>query len=159
MNEILAFILKNTYSLKQLHHRLAILKSYLLKTFFGSTEQTVPPSKEDLIWLQNLPENFYQQFNKTNVYQLFKDIESEASRIVPLTIYLTFDPDDQTLAQMGTYARNFFGENTVLDTKIDSTLIAGCSLSFKGIQKDYSLRGKIEERKQEILDSFKKYLI
>ena len=35
MDEILAIILKDTYSLSQLKTRLRILKSNLLKTFFG----------------------------------------------------------------------------------------------------------------------------
>lgn len=158
MNNLLAIILKDTYSLTQLRHRLYILKSYLLKAFFGNTEGATAPSKDDLNWLQTLPDSFYQQFNKDNIYQIFKDMEESVSRITPLTIYLTFEPDSETLTQIGTYARNFFGEYFLLDTKIDTTLIAGCALSFKGVQKDYSLRSKIEEKKAEILEGFKKYL-
>lgn len=158
MNEILNTILKDTYSLAQLKHRLNILKSYFLKAFFGNLEQTAPVSKEDLNWLNSMPEIFYQQFNKNNVYQIFDDLENLTLKITPLTIYLTFEPDNVTLAQIGAYARKAFGTALLLDIKFNPGLIAGCSLSFKGIQKDYSLRVKIEERKLQISEGFKKFL-
>lgn len=158
MNEILASILNDTYSLTQLKVRLNILKSYLLKAFFGSLEESSPLAREDLNWLNSLPEKFYQQFNKDNVYAIFKDLEAAISKFTPLTIFLTFEPDEISLAQIGKYARKTFNSPLLLDIKLDLSLIAGCSLVWKGIQKDYSLRAKIEERKIEILDSFKKFL-
>ena len=158
MNEILATVLKDTYSLTQLKHRLNLLKSYLLKAFFGNLEATpIPP--QDLNWLNSLPEQFYQQFNKDNVYTIFNQLGSAVSKFTPLTIYLSFDPDDATLSQIGTNARKIFGNYLVLDTKFDGNLIAGCSLVWKGVIKDYSLRAKIEQRKAEILEGFKKFLI
>lgn len=156
--DILNTILTNTYSLIQLKHRLNILKSYLLKAFFGNL-QTSPILKEDLDWLNSLPEQFYQQFNKDNVYTIFENLEQLISNLNPLTIYLTFEPDDITLTQIAAYARKTFDDHTLLlDIKFDPKLIAGCSLVWKGVLKDYSLKVRIEEKKMEILANFKKYL-
>lgn len=158
MKDLFAIILKDTYSLSQLKHRLTILKAYLLKTFFGSSQQTPPLSKNDLNWLNSLPESFYQQFNKDNVYKTFADLENTGLKSAFLTMYLTFEPDDETLEQIGNRARKLFGPDLILDVKFDPTLIAGCSLVWNGIQKDYSLRAKIEEKKPAIIDGFKRFI-
>ncbi len=158
MNDILNTILKDTYTLTQLKHRLNILKSHLLNSFFGNQiEENLPPP--DLNWLKSLPTPIYQQFNKDNVYQIFTDLENKINQFQPLIIYLTFEPDDSVLSQIGTFARKTFKGLLLLDTKFDPNLIAGAALVWKGVYKDYSLRAKIEERKAEMLDSFKKFLL
>ncbi|OGE64836.1 hypothetical protein A3I48_04475 [Candidatus Daviesbacteria bacterium RIFCSPLOWO2_02_FULL_36_7] len=156
MNDILSIILKDTYSLSQLKHRLRILKSSLLKAFFGGENLTFSPTQ--LSWLKSLPTEFYQKFNKDNVYQIFTEIEKEISKLKTLTIYLTFEPDELTLTQLGAYVRTNFGPNFLLDIKLKPDLIAGPALVWKGIYKDYSLKAKLEARKAEILQEFKKFL-
>lgn len=157
MNDILFTILKDTYTLTQLKHRLRILKSFLLDSFFaGIKANTLPPP--DLNWLKSLPPSFYQQFNKDNVYKIFADLENNIKALQPLVVYLSFETDDSSTSQIGIFARKIFGSMLLLDTKFDPNLIAGVALSFKGIYRDYSLRAKIEERKAEILEEFKKYL-
>lgn len=158
MNEILNTILKDTYTLTQLKHRLNILKSYLLNSFFSSGTQNEALSSPDLNWLKSLPPTFYQQFTKDNVYKIFADLESKINQFQPLIIYLTFEPDDAAISQIGAFARKTFKDLLLLDTKFDPNLIAGAALVWKGIYKDYSLRAKIEERKTEMLESFKKFL-
>lgn len=161
---ILTTILKNTYSQSQLKHRLNILKSNLLKTFFsglqgGSEPESLSLSKEDLSWLKSLPSDFYQKFNKDNVYQIFAGLEGQINKVAVLTIYLTFEPDEVSLMQIGDYARKTFANPTLLlDIKYDPRLIAGAALTWKGVYKDYSLKARINERKLVILDSFKKFL-
>lgn len=159
MDETLTIILTDTYSLAVLKHRLRLLKSNLLKTFFGKSDDETPISPADLNWLQSLPADFYQKFNKDNVYKIFTGIESVISKFTTLTIYLTFEPDTITLGQIGTYCRKTFNSPyLMLDTKLDPTLVAGTALVWKGIYKDYSLRAKIAARKGEIAEGFKRFL-
>ncbi|MBU1000608.1 hypothetical protein KKE78_04405 [Patescibacteria group bacterium] len=159
MEEILNIILKNTYSLSQLKHRLRILKSNLLKTFFGGENQTLNSTTQDLNWLESLPENFYRKFTKDNIYQIFADLEKKISNLPTLAMYLTFEPNDTTLYQVGSVARKTFNyPSLILDIKLDPNLIAGAALVWKGVYKDYSLRAKVENRKAEIIEGFKKYL-
>ncbi len=156
---ILDIILKDTYSLSQLKHRLRILKSNLLKTFFGGESQDLSLATQDLNWLKSLPESFYQKFTKDNIYQILSDLEKEIPNLPTLTVYLTFEPDDATLAQLGSVARKTFSSpSLVLDIKLDLNLIAGAALVWKGVYKDYSLRAKIESKKLEIFEGFKKFL-
>lgn len=157
--EILNTILKDTYSMAVLKHRLRLLKSNLLKTFFGKSAEDTPASPADLNWLNSLPNEFYQKFNKDNVYQIFSEIEKTMTKFATLTIYLTFEPDAVSLGQIGTYCRQSFNlPFLMLDTKLDPTLIAGTAIVWKGVLKDYSLRAKIENRKAEIAEGFKRFL-
>lgn len=156
MDEILAIILKDTYSLSQLKHRLRILKSSLLKVFFGGQDLSFSPA--ELNWLKSLPNQFYQKFNKDNVYQIFAEIEKETNNLKTLTMYLTFEPDEATLSQLGNYVRANFSQTLVLDIKLNPTLIAGTALVWNGVYRDYSLKAKLESKKAEILQEFKRFL-
>ncbi len=157
MDSILNTILKDTYTLSSLKHRLNILKSHLLKAFFG-TQQNQDFEAKDSAWLNSLPPTFYQNFNKDNIYDLFSQVEKQKESLKNLTIYLTFEPDDFTVTQIGAYARRSFGDYLLLDIKYDPNLIAGAAVVWKGIYKDYSLRAQLAEKQSEILQSFKKFL-
>lgn len=156
--EILTTILKNTFSLTQFNSRVKLLKSNLLKIFFGGNgDGNLPAMQAE--WLKSLPESFYQKFNKDNVYNIFSALEKMGAKLPILTIYLTFEPDDVTLSQLGLFSRKTFGFLTLLlDIKIDPKLAAGCALVWKGVYRDYSLHAKIEEKRNEISQEFKKFL-
>ncbi|MBI2597077.1 F0F1 ATP synthase subunit delta [Candidatus Daviesbacteria bacterium] len=150
------YILNNTYSITQLKHKLSILKSYLLQTFFGGPQPALNPKDE--AFLKALPESFLKQFNAGNVYKLFKEMEDQINKLPVLIIYLTFETDDESLAQIGQFIRKNLSSPVILDTKYDPGLIAGAALAWKGVYRDYSLRAKLEEKKGEILGSFKRFL-
>lgn len=158
MDEILAVILKETYSLSQLKHRLRILKSNLLRAFFGGKGDE-PVSPEDLNWLKSLPREFYQKFTRDNVYKIFSDLDDTAHNLKILTLYLSFEPDNEALSQIGSFARSIFGlPALLLDVKFDPGLIAGTALSWKGVYRDYSLRCQLALKKRELWEEFKKFL-
>lgn len=158
MNDILDTILKDTFTLLQLRHRLRVLKSYLLKAIFGSSDNK-PLSQQDLNWLSLLPESFYKSFSKDNIYTIFDETEKQSYKIPTLTIYLPFEATDNICLLVGSYARKTFqNPKLLLDAKFDLSLIAGTALVWKGVYRDYSLRAAIEARKEEILTGFKKYL-
>lgn len=158
MDEVLNAILKDTYTKAQLKHRLVILKSYLLKAFFGAYKTPMLDSS-DLSWLSSLPKLIFKNFNKDNVYKIFESIEGMQETLSSLTVYLPIEATENICLQIGSYARKTFRSTTMLlDTKYDPALIAGAAFVWKGVYRDYSLRAKIEERKEEILGSFKKFL-
>lgn len=162
MNEILNTILKDTFSLAQLKHRIRILKSNLLRTFFDNQPSHIYEgvlSHQDLNWLKSLPSDFYQQFNKNNVYQIFSSLDDNSANLPILIMYLTFEPDEATLNLLGLFTRKQFNNpSLMLDIKFDPNLIAGIALVWKGVLRDYSLRLRIESKKSEILEGFKRFL-
>lgn len=157
MNDLLNTILKDTYNQTQLKHRLRILKSHLISQLFGANGQAL--ATEDLTWLRSLPADFYHQFTKDSVYQLLAEGENQLQKIQTLIIYLPFELDDQATSNLGEAVRKTFAKpDLVLDIKYNPALIAGCALVWNGVYRDYSLRARIEEKKDEILEGFKKYL-
>src|SRR3989344_5984448 len=98
MNDLLNTILVNTFTLTQLKHRVGILRSYLTRVFFGAQTESQALSPEDLNWLKSLPEDFYQKFNKDNVYSEFEALEEQINKLTPLIIYLTFEPEREVTA-------------------------------------------------------------
>lgn len=157
MNDTLAIILKDTFTLTQLKNRVRALKGNLLKNFFGGASN-LQPTVTQLNWLSTLPPSFNAQFNKDNVYKIFNDIEKKVQQLPTLTLYITFEPPDDTIYQIGTFAKKNFGPSFLLDIKLDPNLIAGAALVWKGMYRDYSLRIKLEQKKNEILENFKKYI-
>ena len=157
MDNILNTILINTYTGTQLKHRILVLKTYLEQQFFaGQTQKSLNFSTDP--WIKTLPPTLLAQFNKDNLSTIFESLQTEIQKIQPLTLYLTFDPDEQTTASIGEFARKTFGSSIILDIKYNPNLIAGASIVWKGIYKDYSLKSKIEEKKTEVLQSFKQFL-
>lgn len=156
-NHLLNTILKEAYTQTMLNHRLSILKAYLLQNLFGGSQKLLW-QQADLSWLKSLPPGYLQNFSKDNVYQIFTELDQQKLKLKPLTIYLAFEPDDSSINLIGTMARKMFADSLILDLKYDPNLIAGAALVWKGIYRDYSLRSQIEQKKTEILQSFKKFL-
>lgn len=159
---ILNTILINTYSLTQLKHRLGLLKAYLEGQIFGIEKPQAFTQIDP--WIKTLPQDLLSQFNKDNLTSIFESLQTQIAKLEVLTIYLTFDPDESTLTQAGEMVRKMYGSPReagriiLLDVKYDPNLIAGAALVWKGLYKDYSLRSKIEDKKEEILQSFQKFL-
>lgn len=159
MNDILNTILETTYSLTQLKHRVRLLKSYLEKAIFSAQAKEENANQADLNWLNSLPDNFFKNFNKDNIYQIFQILEPQIAKLPVLIIYLAFEADDQVLSQLGPMVRKTQqNPHLLIDVKVDPDILAGCALSWKGMYKDYSLRAKIEEKKSEIMENFKQFL-
>lgn len=154
-------ILKDTYTLSSLKHRLNVLKNYIVQNLFGADNPEAQPEETDLVWLRSLPPAFFQNFNKDNTYQLMLELDNAINQLKTLIIYLAFEPDNTSLTLIGKYVRKTIPSANLpmlLDIKYDRSLIAGCALVWNGIYRDYSLKSRIEEKKQLILDSFKRYL-
>ncbi|MBI2017776.1 hypothetical protein HYS92_01875 [Candidatus Daviesbacteria bacterium] len=157
MDQIFEAILGKTYTVFQFKHRLRILKSNFAQKFYGGAI-LIEPTAEDLKWLKLLPETFFQQFTPANLEETFSFLESKLKQTPTLALNLAFNPPDELITELGEYYRKNFNSFKLIDLKFDLKLIAGCSLVWNGVYKDYSLKARIEERKEVILQSFKKFL-
>ena len=158
MSPILTLLLKDTFTLRGLKYRVNILRFYLIRYFFGTQSQEERQwDDKDLVWLIPLASQISQKFTKDNIYDAFADLEKQVSQLKVIIVYLTFEPDEFSLREIGTKVRTLFSDIPLLDIKFDPNLIAGAALVWKGVYKDFSLRAAIEQKKQIILGNFKKY--
>lgn len=156
MNDILNLMMENTYTLPDLKHRLRILKGYLENQVFGNKDHIFDP--EDSAWLNSLPADLFHQFNKDNLPDIFTTLEQTIDKILPLTLYLSFEPNKEIVSAISAWLRQNLSQKPILEIKFDPGLIGGCALVKDGIYKDYSLKARIEEQKEVILTEFKKYI-
>ncbi|MBI2600943.1 F0F1 ATP synthase subunit delta [Candidatus Daviesbacteria bacterium] len=160
MNQLWDQIITNTYTLKSLKNRLRILRDYLTKQQFTNGVQDQDEKLTDEAqWINSLGKDFLAKFNQHNIYSLLDEMESETSKQEPLTIFLAFELPNEEISKLGSWIRVNFGQKyLMLDIKYDPSLIGGCALTWKGIYHDYSVKKKIEDNKQQVLESFKTYL-
>lgn len=156
INLLYKTLLQNTYTLSQLKHRLKILKIYFSQVFFKASPESLNDS--DNLWLNSLPKDFIISFNKDNFANRLGQLENVINQLQTLILYLPFEVSGEALEKIGQKARILFNPALVLDIKYNPSLLAGCALVWKGVYKDYSLKSKIEERKMELSESFKKFL-
>lgn len=155
-SQILDVILTNTYTLPDLKHRVRILKEVLENRIFGGSDLKL--AAPDSNWVETLAKDFLSQFNKDNLYQLFDSMDETINNIPPLVIYLAFEPNEETKAQISQWLRSNLTKKFIFEIKLDPSLIGGAALVWQGVYKDYSLRTKIEVQKEVILTEFKKYI-
>lgn len=149
-------LLTQSYTLHQLNERLQFLKGYLQSQIFG-TKDTRGFSSEDLTWLSSQPPTLTSDITKDNIDSIFDDLEKKIKEVKALVMFIPTDFPADTIKDIVTRLRKDYGNNFLIDLKTDPNLIAGCALVWNGIYKDYSLRGKMNERKDEILSILKKW--
>lgn len=165
--KLLETILENTFTKADLERRLRLLKEYLVKSLFRAVKMgKVTPdllnikvgTSSDLTWLENLPDTFFDHFNRHNLHQILDEIDKLRQDLSTLVIQLPVEFTESELSNIGSRARSLFGKTLLIDTHIDPPLIAGCALAWSGVIKDYSIKGRIDEQKEAILESFKRSL-
>lgn len=153
--DLLDPILAQTFTQAEALHRLSALKEAAVKKLFGSRQK--PAGQEDP-WLSSLDPDIYRHFTKENVYKIFDTVEAEIKNIKPLTLFLPFEIPNNEVANLGIYLRKSYGKNFLMEIKPDPSLIAGAALVWNGIYKDYSLRQRITDNRQKILDTMQEFI-
>lgn len=149
-NELVQAFFAQTYTLSQARSRLRLLRAYLIGYFYQNEKQ-----KQKDSWLASLGENFYKQFSRDNVYQKLRTLEDTINATEPLILYITFDMPEDEVNKLGVWIRANIKSGLVFDTKIDQHLIAGAAISWKGRYRDFSLKARIEDRRERILKILK----
>lgn len=152
-DQILNTIIESSYTLHELRTRVRVLKAYLGKKVFGSeTDDMDLDIRSEINWLYQLGDQFMSQFNRSNFSEIFTEIENRINHLNPLIIYFAFEPTANELHNVGIWLRKNYGAQFLFDHKYDPTLIGGCALVWKGLYKDYSLKGRIEQNRQAIIE-------
>lgn len=150
---ILDTILKKTFTLHDFKRRVRIIKFLLEKASFGRNfNETFSPEESE--WYNSLPTDLFQNIDVNSLYPFFESLAAKMKLVTPLIIYLSFDPEAALVEQIGLWLRsNLNDKRTLMDIKIDPTLIGGCAIVTKGIYRDYSVKGRIDQQKLAVIES------
>lgn len=160
---LLEVILSNTFTKNQAEKKIIVLKNFLLNNIFAISKkkvssEAITDNPKLALWVENLDKSVLSSVTPQNIYEIFEKMETEVKAIEPLVLYLPYELPEEEINQIGTTLRKDYGPKFLIEISIDPNLIAGCALSYKGIYKDYSVRQKITDNKQEILAIFKNYV-
>ncbi len=174
--ELTHAVIKDTLTKNELLRRTRLLNDFLSFTLFNPQGQEIKGLREqikaffenhqgnkaelDLLvqeadWLNSLSPEFFTKFTRENFNVVFDDLEKELVAIIPLIIYLPFFIPDTEQRQVGEWLKKNVSDTLLFETTYDPNLIGGCSLSYRGVTKDYSLHAKIEANRQKIIEDLK----
>lgn len=148
-NQLLKTVLKDIYFLSQVRARLKLLRLFLNQKFFNSQFDETSLPEADLNWLKSLGEDTHKQFTHLNTEEILQKLEQDVQQIETVKLFVAAELPQSGILKIGRWlGQNYPG--FLFDIKIDPDLIGGAALSYKGIYKDYSLKARIEERKEEL---------
>ena len=113
---------------------------------------------EETNWLNTYGVQFLSDFQKETFYQSIGKIEQLVSQIKPLTIYISFPADEESIKNIGIKVRETYSQKVVIDLKYDPDLIGGCAFIWNGVYRDYSIRNTLKLDREKLLESFKSFL-
>lgn len=151
-------ILQNTYTLSVLKKRVRALKERVNVELFGLKVDPKHQDKEHLMWISSLGTDFFKVFTKDDFEEVFDKLDKQISEISPLVIYFAFDPGPSQTILIGAWLRQNMGKSFIFDIKLDYSLIGGCAFVWHGVYKDYSVKSKLIENKQKLIEGFREYL-
>jgi hypothetical protein len=98
-------------------------------------------------------EVFFNYFNPALLSDQLAFLERaiESAKTVMMRIPFEMPPADTE--KIGLWFKANFGSDAMFDVMYDASLIGGCTLSFKGVEKDYSLRQRINQNKTQIIQA------
>lgn len=160
---LLEYILQDTFTKTFALKKVIALKDYLLTKIFSSPKQTseennITEDPEITIWVANLDPAVYSWINPQNIYEIFENLEKSIKAIEPLMLYLPHEIPLAYITEIGQKLRADYGKSFLMDIHIDPNLIAGPALSYRGFYRDYSVKQKIMDNRQEVLSTFRKYI-
>ncbi len=155
---LLDLLLADTYTLPQLLRRISLLRKYLSSRLFkGDMKISEVTIKEDLEWFNNLNPEIFTQFTPQNHGEIINTLLKQVDTLKTLIIYLPFEIQNDEIPKLGKYLRSSYGKNFLYETRLDPGLLGGCALVWNGIYKDYSLRARIDNNKDKIIQSLKSF--
>jgi F0F1-type ATP synthase delta subunit len=113
--------------------------------------------QEDILFIRSLGIQYFSQFTAKNIGDIFSEVDKRVDEGKIITLYIPFNIPEDELAKLGGWFKSNLGNTTLLDISYDPNIIGGCAISYKGVYKDYSLREKINQNKNRILESLVSY--
>lgn len=156
--KLLDTIMAGSFTQTQALKRLRDLKEFLVNKLFTSGSKELQILTTEDPWLSTLNPDFFSQFDKKNTYHLFEAAEKAIKKMSVLIIYVAVELPEAEIAKLGAALRQVYGKKFLLEIKLDPGLIGGASLVWNGVYRDYSIRKKITDNRQVILNSLKSYV-
>lgn len=156
MIDLLLKYSKTTYELSA---SLKLLKSFLESKFFNSPFRTEDlTDREQTLITAIKQEKVLESITKDRLTDFLKELQAETEKINILVIFTAVALNEESTDEVVKKVRLMISNQILVDFRLDPTLVAGCALIWKGVYKDYSLKSRIEQNREQILSQFKSYI-
>lgn len=160
-------IVATCYTKKQSIKRLRLIKDFLNFYFFDLNPQTNFEqafaefqkqemlkssnfSLRDVDFLRQLGPLFIKTFQPSSFHLGLEELEKQLTDLKAVSLYLPFELPEVEVERLGIWFKKSLGNSSLFEVIFDPSLIGGAALSVNGIYKDYSLKQKIKDSKDQI---------
>lgn len=121
----------------------------LVTTYFSTYEHT----PEDEQWVRRF---FSQQpVTKEDVFTTIEKLEELKNNSPTITLHISRVLPEDSIARIGMWLRKHLNPAMLIRFKYDTSVTAGCGISWKGVYTDFSLSHRLEEKHDQIVDLIK----
>jgi len=159
-------ILKDTFTLDAFRKRFQALRLRIEGSVYNSgneekkeePENQTAPAKDQEKWLESFDGKLLSGITNDQFNAIKQHVDAFINSTPPLAIYFVFSLEEAQVKQVGEWLRkNLNNPKLVFDIKVDPGLIGGCAVVYKGVYRDYSLKGKISQNREQLVGEFRKY--
>lgn len=159
IKKILDLLTSHSKTTHEASRYIMLLKSYLEAEYFNSPLDLNELNDAEKAWIKTLgEENISQTISKDSLGEILKEVKSAVEKIDILVLFTAVELTTEGYNEVIKKVRSLTNKHLLIDFRLDPTLVAGCSLIWKGVYKDYSLKSRIEKNRDLILSQFKAYI-
>lgn len=138
--------IKTVEEKEELESYLELLEeSVFKKEGFAQTLKDSVPVKYSSFIKEFLDKNKVSINDGESVKSAFDGLKSYLKNLTPVNLTIAYSPSEKSLENIYNWVFKNIGENIILDIDIDSGLLGGAIISYKGKYSDYSLKKSLEE--------------
>lgn len=167
MHFLTEIFISNTFTKSQVSHRLALLKHFLEYSFFSSQENITLKRIEDYLEEKKEPkevivsflqwgEDFYGNFNDSNLYNLISQIEEEIKKFPVIYLYVPVNLNSGNVERIGKWLRQNVEKNILMEIKIDFMTAGGCGFVWNNTYYDFSFSYFLDKKKEDFIEVLNK---
>lgn len=142
----LTFFFKTKSGAADFAVRLAAIAGEIYNTGFNLDQALIRhlgiQKKDKMISL--LRDNNINPGSNSELVQFFGKVQEKITTMPVVTITMAIDPPEETIQAISEWFVLNTSRQAVFDIQVDSRLIAGITLGYRGIFKDYSIRQTVE---------------
>lgn len=146
MGDLTQKIISDCFTKQEALTRLLELEHVAQEHFFN--QAAISPEQERLLG----------DVDKDSLDKVFGQVKEEIEGSETLVVYLAGELGQKETRVIGEKAREIFEKDLFLEFKVDPELLGGAALAWKGQYRDYSLKVRLEEKKEELAEVYRKYL-
>ncbi len=151
--------IKTVEEKEELENYLELLEESVFKKegFAQALKDNVPVKYSSFI-KELLDKNKVDLSDGESVKSAFDGLRSYLKNLTPVNLAIAYSPSEKSLENIYNWVFKNIGENIILDIDIDSGLLGGAIITYKGLYGDYSFKKALEEGFEEHSEEIKKLL-